>query len=81
MPLPFLVQEQRPTGIATVYRPSDAKDEDSKDDAGLKAAATDLIEAIHSNDIGKTAAAIRAAFEILDASPHNEGEHLNEENE
>jgi hypothetical protein len=43
---------------------------------GMKAAAEDLIHAVHNKDIEAVAAALRAAFEIADSEPHVEGEHI-----
>ncbi len=50
-------------------------------DAGLEAAATDLMRAFEAKDSKKIASALRAAFQILDSEPHEEGSHLDEENE
>ena len=46
---------------------------------GLKAAAEDLLDAIKANDVDATASALRRAFRIADAMPHEEGPHGNEE--
>ena len=83
MPLPFL--KPKPVGavITTVRKQDGANEiEDQEDgDEGINAAATDLIRAIHAKDEMGVAAAIKAAFQILDSEPHEEGEHTNEENE
>lgn len=42
---------------------------------GLVVASEDLTRAIHSKDINAVASALRAAFEILDSEPHDEGPH------
>jgi hypothetical protein len=47
----------------------------------LKEAATDLLSAVKSESIIEIAHALEAAFECLDAMPHEEGEHTNEESE
>lgn len=44
---------------------------------GLEAAAEDLIAAVESKDKRAVAAALKSAFEICDASPHDEGPHTN----
>lgn len=55
------------------------KIEKDEDDMGLLAAAEDLLDAIKKDDKNQVAVALRAAFEILDAEPHVEGEHVSEE--
>ena len=42
----------------------------------LESAAEELSTAIHSKDIKGIAMALRAAFEIMDSEPHEEGEHI-----
>jgi len=42
----------------------------------LHMASQELIEAIKSGDAHEVAEAIRACFQILDAEPHVEGEHV-----
>lgn len=41
----------------------------------LESAAEDLIQAVHSKNVKSVAEALRAAFEICDAQPHEEGPH------
>jgi hypothetical protein len=77
--LPFLKHEPKSPGIAVVERKPDEGKEDP--DAGLHACAQDLINAIHSKDMKAVAAALKAAFELLDSAPHEEGPHLESEEE
>lgn len=49
-------------------KPDDGEEYDS-----IHACAEDLINAVHSKNIKGAAEAIRAAFEILESEPHNEG--------
>jgi hypothetical protein len=42
---------------------------------GLEAAAHELIQAITNKDPKAVAAALRNAFNLVDAAPHEEGEH------
>jgi hypothetical protein len=42
---------------------------------GLEAAAHELIKAIGEKDPKAVAAALRNAFNLVDAAPHEEGEH------
>lgn len=46
---------------------------------GLISAAEDLMSAIEQKSRVDIARALRAAFEICDAEPHNEGPHTNED--
>lgn len=82
MPLPFL-KPKATAGVIISQRKPDGGNEiegmDGDEDAGLNAAAADLIRAVHSKDEMSVASALRAAFEILDSQPHEEGEHTNEE--
>jgi hypothetical protein len=76
--LPFLKQKQQ-AGVIVNQRKPDSIKEDSSEDYALESAAEDLIRAHNTKDIKAVAAALRAAFQILDAEPHEEGEHTNDE--
>lgn len=86
--LPFL-RKKNDAGIAGVmvqHRSPDNDGEEHKDqeyqpEAGLRACAKDLMDAINSGDHSKVAQALRAAFEILDSEPHVEGEHIEDKEE
>lgn len=83
--LPFMKPKQQ-VGVIVKNRTPDAPVGDDTDNSssaneGLEAAATDLIRAVHSKDIKQVADALRAAFEICDSEPHEEGPHLNDESE
>ena len=45
------------------------------DDDGLTTAADELIESVSRKDAQAVAAALRAAFDILESQPHEEGPH------
>ena len=47
----------------------------------LREAAMDMISALESKSPVALAKALKAAFEICDSYPHEEGEHLEEESE
>lgn len=80
--LPFLKNKRKETGVIVQQRsPDEPKDEMEGDDSGLHAAAQDILRAISDNDAEHLALAIRAAFEICDSQPHEEGPHLEEETE
>ncbi len=57
-------------GITTIARKPDEDKPDSPD-AGIEAAASDLINAIHSKDIKAVTAALKAVFQLMD-SPEDE---------
>ena len=82
--LPFM-QKKPVAGLIVAQRKPDGTHEEShsegNEDQGLEACAVDLIRAIHSKDSKAAAAAMRAAFEICDSEPHEEGPHLNESEE
>lgn len=72
--LPFLMKPRASGGVITEVRPSDYEKDDS-DDSGLLSAAKDLCSAIEVKDYKKAAAALKAAFQICDSEPHEEGPH------
>ncbi len=73
--IPFLKRKDE----ASVSIPADKikrePDDDSEEDYdGLEAAAEDLCHAIKAEDYKAAASALRAAFELMEASPHEEYE-------
>lgn len=79
MPLPFLKNKDRfNSGIIVKTRESDEKAQEPQDDhaAAIESCAQALIKAVHSSDIQAAAQALKDAFTILDAMPHEEGEHI-----
>lgn len=48
----------------------------TESNSDLEMASQELIEAIQKGDSHEVAEAIRACFQILDAEPHVEGEHV-----
>jgi len=73
--LPFLKKAPSAGVIVTTRQPDEQKD---SEDHGLRQCAKELIDAVHTKDEAAVARAIRAAFEILDSEPHEEGPHTNE---
>jgi len=76
MMIPFLKRDQE----ASVSAPASVEkrkpdDEEAEYDA-LEAAAEDLGAALAAKDFKAAAAALRAAFQLADSEPHEEGEHL-----
>lgn len=70
--LPFLKHSKEASVSVTpdvIKRESDHEEEFDS----VESAAEDLIHAIHSKDVKSVATALRAAFEILDSEPHEEG--------
>lgn len=81
--LPFLKRKDNAgiAGIIVKQRKPDEKPENAEEDdkdAAIHACAQDLINAIHGHDVKAAAEAIKSAFEILDAMPHEEGQHTND---
>lgn len=52
--------------------------ESNEDLSDIEECAQDMISAIKASDSRALARAVKAAFEILDAQPHVEGEHIEE---
>lgn len=76
--LPFLAPKKQ-AGVIIAKRVGDKTEpmhEEGEEDPGLMAAAEDLISAIHAKDAKAAAQALKAAFEVCDAYPHEEGPHV-----
>lgn len=72
--LPF--QSDRKEGGA-VSMPIESQKLETQDEVDyLEYAAQDLLQALQSRDIKGIASALRAAFELCDMMPHEEGDHL-----
>jgi hypothetical protein len=79
--LPFLQKKSMGSGVITKVRAPDEKPMENQDDDGMygvEMAAKDLIDAVESKDAKRVASALKAAFEILDSMPHEEGFHEQE---
>lgn len=72
--LPFLKRNHEASASTPVESIKREHDEDVEFDV-LESAAQDLIDAMHSKDVKATAEALRAAFELCDSEPHEEGPH------
>jgi hypothetical protein len=75
--LPFLSKPKASGGVITEIRPSDYEKDDHSD--GLEACAKDLCHSIEMKDYKKIAAALKAAFDILESLPHEEAHEASEE--
>jgi hypothetical protein len=73
--LPFLKHKQEGS-VGEEDQPTRRKPDDESDYDMLESAAEDLIHAVHSKDVKAVCSALRAAFEMLDMEPHEEGEHI-----
>ena len=72
--LPFLKAKE-----ASVSMPAESvkrKPDEEEDMDYLEGCMAELCEAVKSGDAKGAAAAFRAAFQILESEPHEEGEHL-----
>lgn len=75
--LPFLKKRQQIGLIVQRRTPDvDKQEEESEEDHAVRAAASDLIDAITAKDVKATAEALLAAFQIMELYPHEEGEHI-----
>lgn len=74
--LPFL-KNKHEASMSTEVDSIERKPDEPEDYDGLEAAAEDLCNAIEAKDYKAAAMALRAAFEMLDAQPHEEGPHTN----
>lgn len=74
--LPFLKPKTVAGLIISTRKPDGSKTEEhseDNEDEGLDACASDLIKAIHAKDIKAVSSALKAAFELVDSEPHEEG--------
>lgn len=73
--LPILNKKKSQTGVIVQQRAPDSKPEQNQEDSsGLEIAAKDLLNAVEAKDIKGIAEALKAAFQIADSEPHEEGE-------
>ena len=72
--LPFLKKDEEGSVSVPVETKKRTPDEDAPFDA-LETAGQDLCDAVHAKDAKAVAQALRAAFELLESEPHEEGEH------
>lgn len=78
----FKLKAKPQTGVIVHTRspdeelPSEKSDENDHS-AAIEACASSLINAVHAHDVKAVAEALNDAFTILDAMPHEEGEHTN----
>lgn len=83
--LPFLRRKHQGASVIVKHRhPGGNIDElqDNEPSADpLDSVASDLLQAFENKDKNLIAQALRNAFDILESEPHNEGPHLNEEEE
>lgn len=77
--LPFLKPKNVASVIIAQRHPGKAPEEQTEDDQydPMEAAAADLIRAVHEGNEKAVASALKAAFEICDSQPHEEGPHTN----
>ena len=73
--LPFLKNMQEASASAPAD-PVKRNPDNEEDYDSLHVAAEDVIAAVHAKDAKALAQALKAAFEIIDSEPHEEGEHL-----
>lgn len=77
--LPFLKPKKITSIIIAKHKPEggiEPMHEEDEEMPELVGAAESLISAVHSKDAKAVAEALKAAFEVCDAYPHQEGEHV-----
>lgn len=76
--LPFLKPKTVAGLIISHRKPDESKEQEEMPetgDEGLVSAAEDIIRAYETKDAKKLAEAFKAAFQICDSMPHEEGPH------
>lgn len=74
--LPFLKKAQEGSASMPVEHVKRESDEESESDYDmLDSAAEDLIQAVHSKDVKAVSSALKAAYEMCESQPHEEGPH------
>ena len=90
MPLPFevkrkqaavIVKDRKDGGFMERNEEAASHNDTEDHDEGLLAAASDLLKAIEAKDHKAMAHAMRAAFDILESEPHEEGPHESDSEE
>jgi rRNA processing protein Krr1/Pno1 len=79
--LPFMQPKKASSIIMMKAKPEggmEVEKEEGEEDPSLLAAAEDIISAISMKDAVTLAMALKAAFEICDSMPHEEGPHIGE---
>lgn len=77
--LPFLKPKKMSSVIIAKIKPEgkiEPSHEEGEEMPELIGAAESLISAVHSKDANAVAECLKAAFEICDSYPHEEGEHI-----
>lgn len=72
--LPFLKREE---ASASSQIDSKMREPDDEGHESLLLICEELIHAVHAKDVRGTAEALKAAFELCDSEPHEEGPHTN----
>jgi hypothetical protein len=79
--LPFLKKKEDVTSPGLIVKtrmPDKTEENQDTGSEGMHSAAQDLLSAIESKDTKAIASALKAAFDIADSQPHEEGAHTNE---
>lgn len=71
--LPFLKNSKEASGSGPQEKVT--REHDDEDFDSIEVAAQDVIDAVHAKDVKALASALRAAFELCDSEPHEEGPH------
>ena len=75
--LPYLGKDKEASvSVAPDHVKRTPDDGDESEYDALTSACADLFDAIRKNDLQLGATALRAAFDLCDSEPHEEGPHL-----
>ena len=77
--LPILKNNAKQTGVMVKNRKPDSPEKQPSKNEDLEVCAKDIMHAINTKDIKGLAEAIRAAFQVLESEPHEEGPHIESE--
>lgn len=72
----FPVQKKKEASVSTPPDVIRREPDEEKEFDVMEAVAADLLEAIRKHDVQGCAEALRAAFELQDSQPHEEGPHV-----
>ncbi len=78
--LPFMQKKSVAGLIIQSRKPDETAEPSDSPDAGLEAAASDLIDAVHAKDAKGVTAALRAAWELMDAPQDSQDESFASQN-
>lgn len=74
--IPALMGKKKTAALVIGMKDGMPEAEDKEEKGDMEMVAEDLLAAVASKDAKAVASALKAAFAIADAMPHEEGEHI-----